>query len=330
MNDITPLEYLYIDIANCYGMDKELWEDRIQWTKDNEGCLEAIVDKTENPILYLKAVNTLRNTQEGKWTGHMMSLDSTSSGVQLMSALTGDAIGGANSNIVNTGERRDFYTIVTKGINDKTGSKFRREEVKPAGMTVFYGSKREPELVFGEDTPELDAFYEVLEGNAPGAMELMGDMRSCIDKWTDEYNWIMPDQHHVKCKILIPNDKRIEIDELNHSKITYRTYMQGADPKSVSLLAHIVHSVDGYVVREMVRRLHKEHIEMLPIHDSFWAHPCDMHKVRYHYKEILADIADSNMMQDIFRAITGSPLLTYTKSSYIMGNDIRKSEYALS
>lgn len=81
MKTYSPIEYLCIDIANCYGLDKELFSTRIQWVKDNYNKLEQLESEaTEDPIQYKKAVMALRSVVCGEETGHLISLDSTCSG----------------------------------------------------------------------------------------------------------------------------------------------------------------------------------------------------------------------------------------------------------
>lgn len=41
---------------------------------------------------------------------------------------------------------------------------------------AFYGSKAKPKEIFGEDTPELNAFYQAAQQVAPGAWELLQDL----------------------------------------------------------------------------------------------------------------------------------------------------------
>ena len=80
MKEYLPLDYLCIDIANHFGLDKLLFEDRIQWVKDNYAQLEELADKADVKPLYMKAVHELRNVVAGKPTGHIVQLDATCSG----------------------------------------------------------------------------------------------------------------------------------------------------------------------------------------------------------------------------------------------------------
>jgi len=56
----SGLEYLAIDVANAYGWDKETFEWRIDWVKENQDSLETYASKAEEPHLYNKAVAHFR------------------------------------------------------------------------------------------------------------------------------------------------------------------------------------------------------------------------------------------------------------------------------
>ena len=62
--------------------------------------------------------------------------------------------------------------------------------------------------------------------------------------------------------------------------------------------------------------------------DEFKCHPNYMNHLRYHYKEILADLADSNLIDDLLSQLYGQEG-TFDKLSKNLGNKIRNSNYAL-
>ena len=78
--EYTPMQYLAIDIANQMGYDKQTFESRISWVKTNRDKLESYQDQAEEPMLFKKAVNAFRQAEEGIPTGHVIGLDSASSG----------------------------------------------------------------------------------------------------------------------------------------------------------------------------------------------------------------------------------------------------------
>ena len=87
--------------------------------------------------------------------------------------------------------------------------------------------------------------------------------------------------------------------------------------------------MDSYVCREMIRRCHKRGIQLSTIHDAYGFSPKYGNVVRQTYIDILAEIAESNLLEKILSDITGTQI-ELEKSSYELADLIRKSEYALS
>jgi hypothetical protein len=228
-----------------------------------------------------------------------------------------------NVNLTPTGNREDIYTK----IGNKMG--LDRSIVKKPIMTTFFGSKKQPAEIFGENTLELAAFYALLNTEAPGAMELMQLIQAFWNPNALEHNWIMPDKHIVRVKVMDHVDKKIEIDEFSHKTFTHRAMVNRPQNKGLSLAANITHSIDGYIVREMVRRAKKNGFELATIHDSFWTHPNNMNAVRRSYIQILAEIADSNLLQHILDQLLPG-WGAYTKKSTSLSKVILQSDYALS
>ena len=79
----------------------------------------------------------------------------------------------------------------------------------------------------------------------------------------------------------------------------------------------------------MVRMADSQGFQLAHIHDSFWASPNHMNKVRSKYTEILADLANSNALSTFIKDVTGDTLML-VKDSNDLSKDILNSEYALS
>ena len=329
MQTLTAYEYIKIDIANQFGLDKLKWNERVQWVDDNRDDFGLLIDKADKPLLFIKATEALRDAEASIPTGFIMGLDSTASGIQIMAALIGCHKTAANVNLIDTGERNDLYTKIADHMSKICGKTIERDEVKYPVMTTFYCSTRQPEEAFGEDTPELQAFYDVLGEELPGAMEVLGDIQACWDPDGLKHEWTLPDGHIASVKVMAAVDKKIEVDELDHATFTHRSEVNEAQESGLSLPANVIHSIDGYVVREMTRMAEKQGFELLTIHDSFWSSPNYIQNVRENYATILADIADTNLLERILDEVTGSKE-KYTKYTDTLGTDIRLSEYALS
>jgi hypothetical protein len=194
-------------------------------------------------------------------------------------------------------------------------------------MTHFYNSLATPERMFNKE--QLKAFYSTLDGLMPGAMEVMDAINEYWDYDNDVHQWSLPDGHVARVPVTEMSDVRIEVDELDHRTFTYRYNKQQPSDNYRSLVANIVHSVDGYVAREMVRKCHDMGIELVHIHDCFVFSPDYLQAVSQTYREVLADIADSDLLSDILSEISGGHV-EVVKLSTNLSKDILNSEYMLS
>ena len=52
-------EYMCIDVANYFGLDKKTFEERLEWVYKNINCLGMFIKQAESPELYHKAIITL-------------------------------------------------------------------------------------------------------------------------------------------------------------------------------------------------------------------------------------------------------------------------------
>lgn len=410
MMEFSGWEYLLIDAANQHGKDKLLFEERIQWARDNLDILESHVNDADTPALYLKAVQAIRKAQQGIPTGHLVGMDAVCSGVQLMSVLTGCHVGADNTGLVSN-RRADAYTTCTQNMQAILGSQFNisRADAKDALMKSMYGSTAVPKRIFGEDTPELDAFYKAAEATAPGAWILLQELLGSWQPWATKHEWQMPDGFNVVCKVMQTTGIRVEVDELDHASFTYAWEENKGSKTGLSLAANSIHSVDSYVARTLHRRLnydevlvkasailleteileralyglkpslqpegmmeyyiklyeanqiadvvilpyltsenlvllsdkHLTHLnkivgmmleykpfEVVSVHDDFRVHCNNVNHLRFMYKEVLAELAESEVLSNIMRTINHCEG-KYQKLSQNLGEVIRGSNYAL-
>jgi hypothetical protein len=128
-----------------------------------------------------------------------------------------------------------------------------REKTKNAVMTSLYGSKKEPKKEFGEGTPELNAFYKAMYQLCPGACELLQALLASWQPYALEHSWVLPDGFQARVKVMQKVEQRIEVDELA-SSFTYVYYENEGEEKGVKNAANVVHSIDAYVLRSLIRR----------------------------------------------------------------------------
>lgn len=415
----NAIDFICIDLANCVGTqgdfkgDKELFETRVQWVKDNFDNLEDFIDVAEDKPLYIKALHALRQTVLGNPIGHIVRLDATCSGIQIMSAITGCHKGADATGLISN-KRADAYTDVTRKMNDilqlkgLTSIVVPRADVKRAVMTSGYGSTLVPKEVFGEGDM-LATFYQAAFSVAPAAFELMSAL---LDTWqadTLSHNWVMPDNFHVNIKVMQSKEVRVEVDELGHTTFTTHIKINQGSKKGLANVANTIHSIDGYLLRSVIRRasfdvtkvskavclieaeldarmegapnieepiteglqnmlniyeyskmldvsiidhLTEAQLQYVPnnlllkleftltkmlelgsspvltVHDAFGSAPWHCNAVRYWYKEIIAELAESTILEFIVAQITKKPV-KYVKKSNNLAALIRQSNYAI-
>ena len=319
MQQFTPLEYIKIDIANQYGKDKEDWKDRLEFADDV--IAGNIKEPAENPILAQKALRAFADAYNGRPTGFVMGLDATASGIQIMAALMNCEKSAEAVNVVNTGHRRDVYTEVgnTMGVT--------RSTIKKPLMTYFYGSTAQPKAIFGD---QVAMFHRAMKETLPGAVECMEDMQSCWQSRNLAHTWHLPDGHTAHVKVMAPNDYDIRIEELGGTEFVHRIYENQPQITGRSLAANIIHSIDGYIVREMYRRADAQGFDLLSIHDCFWASPNYIQNVRQNYLDILIEINQMNLLKTILEEVTQNRNLGFTRYRKNLSRQMQHAEYALS
>lgn len=402
----TAIEYMAIDVANHFGLDKLEFEDRIQWVKTNQDCLESLADKAEDKPLYVKSVNHFRKALQGLPTGHTVALDSCASGLQLMSVLTGCESGAYMTGLVDPNKRMDAYSKVTEYMSQLLDENIEvpRKDAKQALMTSLYGSMAKPKEIFGKGTPAYKAFYEVLSTKCKGAYALL---RILLNAWdsSKEYNhWVLPDGYNAYIPVMQSITDRVKIEELNYT-MSVQTWVNKPMDFSLSICANAIHSVDAYVLRTLVRHVNyntkqvkktiglieeallseyvaPEHIveeavmpihlyiktgiadivciqhiekiihqlphsmlrkllhtlktmlqhepfEVITVHDSFACHANHCNTLRYWYKEILSEIAESTLLNHLLTQIYGEEC-NFKKINPNLASLIRNSNYGLS
>lgn len=329
MQHFTGLEYLKIDIANAAGYDKLSWNQRINWVNDNYDELDhdGMVELADEPMLYLKAINALHKTEAGLPSGHAMMLDATASGLQIMAALSGCKKTATHVNMVSTGNREDVYTHMVNEMNFHLPhwEHVRRSDVKKPLMTHFYNKMSQDTLT----ELQQQAFYNAMADSFTGAQAVMDLINQYWDEYALQHKWTLPDGHVACVKVTEMVNARVQVDELANTTFTYRFEANMPSIKSSSLVPNVIHSIDAYVAREMVRRANDQGFQLAHIHDAFCAHPNNMDKVRTNYRVIMAEIADSDLLADILTKLAGYKQLV-VKLSNDLSKDIMESEYMLS
>lgn len=257
-------------------------------------------------IGYIKLLKAYLEWQvDGVEQGIMVSNDATSSGLQIMAALTNCPTTMKLTNLTST-ERECAYTHILNVMDSQLGEgqKIDRDIGKQCLMTHYYCSVATPQQLL---TPEqLHVFYEQTQAIFTGPEAVMS---AIINAWTDKdtFTWTLPDGHvaNVKCF-----DKEVVDIEWHGSEFLYEFNVHKANANWRHLAANVIQSFDGYIARQM--QLCAE-FDLVIVHDCFMTHPNHAAAARQLYRKIMQDICDNNYLQDVLREITGNKRLVFQK-----------------
>jgi len=358
LNNRTQV-WLGVDIANHMGHDKKTFGDRVKWVNENIDLLEGLQDDAESPWEYRNSVQALRTEMKGIKSNHMVYLDASNQALQLYAVLTGDKQTASTCNLANGDEMADAYQMLADSLNHELETEmFTRESCKKSLMTTMYAkmnaqvmilqklypSKAESlekkyhniaeelNLAFDETegiTPEFkEAFDRALYSIAPLAIDTMSEMQKLNKNTVGTYRWTLLDgfkvKYDVKTEQIFNNEMRSrggKMISFKASKIVYQPseFNRGMSP-------NIIHSVDGWVCREMIRRMNGKFITT--IHDAYACRAEDCDLMRKNYQNIMVELLHSDLLQDIMSEIAGYRVKSL-KVNTLTEEDIRNSVYFL-
>ena len=264
----TGMQYLQIDIANKFGLDKQDWDVRLDWFNKNKEKLLSLVPKAKEPALFYAGVQAWNQAQQGLPIGYPISLDGCSSGLQLLSCLTGDDKAARLCGVIDTGHREDAYSVIYNEMVNSIGesAKISRDDCKDAIMTSLYGSTAVPKQVFGEGKL-LQVFVDTMSNVAPAAWALNQVFLDIWDSTVLSHDWVLPDNFHVHIPVIGSIKQKVNFFNKPYEIVT-KVNMPKENGRSLG--ANVTHSIDGFLVRELTRRCDYRPDQIAKIMDILW------------------------------------------------------------
>lgn len=267
---LSDVDNLKVDIANHFGKDKEDFNVRIEWFNahlvprmspniTDEEIVHLVQElEAEEKELAFVALQAYRQYLNGEDSGYPVSFDATASGVQIMTATTLDMDFAWAVNI-GSQHRYDPYTAlfdVVKPALEKAGIKvahdLTRADIKAAVMTFFYGATYGCMKKLGCNMSAYEPFYNAMVSSKGARHATI--LRDVLihSRRADQmsYRWTMPNGHTVRFNVT----KRYEESRKLSSgkRVTYHYVDKGINLKFLSLAANVIHSIDGFVLAELI------------------------------------------------------------------------------
>lgn len=347
--------YLWIDIANTYGYDKMTFDDRIAMAKGlyNKYLKDGNYLEADSPWEFKNACEAMRCADAGLPVEHMVYLDCTNQALQLYAIATSCSDTGYLCNISSGNVITDAYGELAKEMNRLTNLDiFNRDNCKKSLMVTLYGKMDgESEIIkyfleqgfdykkYITDEDISKAFKKAINGLAPFAMKAMDKLQSLNNENIDTYYWTMPDGFRVKYDV--KSTMTFDIKGKTKGGINFsfekNVNIYKGNKFNRGMAPNVIHSIDGYIARELVRRMTKPNPNynrtypafITTIHDAFATHPNNAKEMVRHYEDIMCELNESDILQDIMSQIAGHKMLSLKKNT-LTNHMIRDSIYKLS
>lgn len=265
----SPKQWLLIDLASMFGLDKKSFEERLTWGRDVlvyidaaqdlaelKVVLSCYIEEADEPEMFAACAIAIWDACNGKKNGYVLGLDAASSGPQLLSVL-----GRCLTGMVSTGaigdEVPDLYTTIVGNVKGFIAA---RTRVKKATVPHVYASVVVPKKVFTEHYP---AFVKAYADTVPAAEWAKNVL---VNSWNPKalfHGWQLPDGGFAHCTVIATKDTKGSLGSYTY---TFRHDINA--PKEFgakgtkSNAANVTHSYDGYILRELHRRCNYDPIKV--------------------------------------------------------------------
>ena len=295
-------EWLKIHLANCFGIDRVSFEERIRWVEASD------LDWTqaEKPWQALAAMKALEDPESARHA--YVSMDGTCNGLQHYAAMSQDKDLAVLVNIIPSDHPSDVYSDVSEATIPRVAADAERGKkearwvvdlidrtlVKQTVMTNVYGvtmvgarhqiQARLKDVGFEEErlyaaSAYLSAVVRSAIGEVcKGADEIMEWLKVCAKlittgKYADIVRWTTP----LGLPVIQPYRKHriVEIRTIAQ-RVSARVDDDDIPVKSGEQISGVapnfVHSIDATHMLMTARACREEGIAFVPIHDAFWTH----------------------------------------------------------
>jgi len=320
-------------IAAAYGLGKKTDAEKLEWFEANEDRLALKRLKAKEPYVYKALIDAWEANKHGAPINTPIELDATNSQLQMVAVLTKSANLASYCNVINnsTNTVADAYQSTADIMNHILDKTLTRGEIKKAHMISGYGAgnkkikeQLEADLMSEYTDSVFDAFKTAEHIISPEVDMIKQICETLWDKDKTEYNWTLPDGARVQYK---PNGKHTNKFKLLNGITLEITYQAIAPSENhTPLFVNIIHSVDAYVARQLVVRCS---FPIIPIHDGFRCHPNYAHIMKATYADIMAEIADSDLLANILSEALGKRI-DLAGTSTLDLDAIRDSSYCIS
>ena len=328
--------WLSFQVATTFGLDKAPMDERQAWAQENHDLIQRIAkdpigttqdwSQAEEPWCFLAAcveyndcvIEQIRST-----SGLPVSVDATCSGLQHLSALTGDKSAAEMVNVVPTLRPTDAYAVVAEKAKEFLPEPYHplinRKVTKRTVMTTPYGVtmnsargyiREELPKTFDDGSPvELSlvtkaVFLQAIPAVIPGPIRAMGYIQRAalqhIDMGNEHLKWVTPSGFTVYQDCRSTDSERINTKLLGSRVVTnvYKPWDELRLDRSGhrgGSAPNLIHSLDGALLHITFAKCHKP---FTLIHDCLLMRSCDIHEANTRIRKVFVEMYSQPILRD--------------------------------
>jgi hypothetical protein len=281
----SVIQYIMINLACLIlGADKVAFEERIELVKLSKTKLNSLIKEIKDPddkALALMAYQQILEAKAGVIHTPCL-MDWCSSGASILSAIMRDKIGMCSCGVLDANGKSsktpgNLYQVVTNCLNETYGTSFTRLQVKGATLAFYYGGDKNVSDLMEGDEDKIQFYHRTYESCLPGAYAFR---QAALDAWNSDaasYPFMAPDGYEIEVPVLGDSkaqhvtfsyptvgddgaryniqgnaDVHFKVQEARPKYIlSYRKLIRNNHTKGLG--AHMIHALDAYILREIVR-----------------------------------------------------------------------------
>ena len=316
--------WLAFQVATTYGLDKATMEERIAWVHDNHDLITKIAidpidslpdwEDVEEPWQFMASCHEYYHCCiecDKQFTGLMVAVDATCSGLQILAGLAKDQSTASLVNVCPGDKPSDAYKAVAeeakKYLPVEMHEWMTRKTTKRTVMTIPYNATRSSSWGYIKEAlieqgfnPEkeqvsqvVEAVYQSMDAIVPGPMRVMRWIKKHVGQYirdgADHVEWITPSGFVVNQKRNKRETERMELQLLGTTKLTVSVGEGDPCPTrhKSSTAPNLIHSLDASILHETFQKFNGP---FTVIHDSVLCRATDMGTLNRLVRETYTDI----------------------------------------
>ena len=317
-------EWLAFQVATTFGLDKAPMAERLEWVRNNKDLITKVAtdpignlpewEGVEEPWQFMAACHEYHHCCiecDQQFTGLMVAVDATCSGLQILAGLAKDQSTASLVNVCPGDKPSDAYKAVAeeakKYLPVEMHPWMTRKTTKRTVMTIPYNATKSSSWGYIKEAlveqgyePEkeevslvVNAVYQSMDAIVPGPMRVMRWIKAHVGQYirsgADHIEWTTPSGFVVNQKRNKKETNQMDLQLMGRTRVNLTVGEGEPCPTrhKSSTAPNLIHSLDASILHETFQRFNGP---FTVIHDSVLCRATDMGTLNALVRETYTDI----------------------------------------